>query len=361
VKVKALQHHAMRRSATLAGAAALAVGFVVGVPTAGASAAAPSASAVVNNNTLTVRGTTRDDTVVLGLVIDVTGQHLSVDLGGGSVPILFDRNTFSAISVQLGSGDDSFGVIPDGGFFDTPDPISVDGGAGNDVLVGSFGDDTLSGGAGDDDIRGSDGDDLILGGSGDDTVNGNRGNDTEILGAGNDTALWAPGEGSDAVDGGAGSDRLNFAGSNAAENVRLTASGSHAVFIRDVAAIRMDLNRVEGFGFQALGSADTITIGDLTGTGVQQVALDLRSSTGEDDGAGDAISVAGSGRPDWIDVSAPDGSVGIAGTPAEIGIVGSTPSDTLHINAGGGNDHVDVADAVSDLIALTVDLGSGQR
>jgi Ca2+-binding RTX toxin-like protein len=206
-----------------------------------------------------------------------------------------------------------------------------------------------------------DGNDVIFGEGGDDTVNGNRGNDTEILGAGNDTALWAPGEGSDVVDGGAGSDRLNFAGSNAPENVRLTASGSHAVFTRDVAAIRMDLNRVEGFGFQALGSADTITIGDLTGTDVHQVALDLRSSTGADDGAADAISVAGSGRADRIHVTAPDGSVDIAGTPARVGIVGSTPSDTLQIDAGGGSDHVDVADAVSDLIGLTVDLGSGQR
>jgi len=352
----------MRRSATLAGAAALAVGFVVGVPATSAMAGGlPSASAVVNNNTLTVRGTNRDDAVVLALVTDVTGQLLSVDLGNATVPILFDRNTFTAISVQLGNGDDSFSVIPDGGFLDTPDPITVDGGAGNDVLVGSFGDDTLSGGAGDDRINGQDGNDLILGGGGDDTVNGNRGNDTEILGAGDDTALWAPGEGSDVVDGGAGVDRLDFAGSNAPENVRLTASGSHAVFIRDVAAVRMDLNRVEEFAFDALGSADTITIGDLTGTAVHKVDLDLRLVTGEDDAAVDAVSVAGSGRADWIDVGAPDGSVDIAGTPAEVNIVGSSTSDTLAINAGGGNDHVDVADEVKDLIALTVDLGSGQR
>ena len=360
--MKFLQLQSMRRPASLAGAAVLTVGLAVGLPTAPASAAGlPSASAVINNNTLTVRGTNRDDAVVLGLVSDAGGQHLSVDLGGGSVPILFDRNLFTAIAVQLGSGDDSFSVIPDGGFLDTPDPITVDGGSGNDVLVGSFGDDTLSGGAGDDRITGQDGEDLILGGQGNDTVNGNRGNDIEILGAGDDTALWTPGEGSDAVDGGGGVDQLLFDGSNAPENVRVTASGSHVVFTRDVAAVRMDLQRVEGLTFRALGSADVITIGDLTGTALRKADLDLRSSTGEDDGAVDAITVAGSGRADWIEIGAPVGSIDIAGTPAEVGIVGSAPSDTLQINAGGGNDHVDVADAVTDLIALSVDLGSGQR
>ena len=47
-------------------------------------------------------------------------------------------------------------------------------------------------------------------------------------------------------------------------------------FTRDVANIAMDLNGVESIDFNALGGADTITVGDLTGTDVTQVNLDLR-------------------------------------------------------------------------------------
>ena len=37
----------------------------------------------------------------------------------------------------------------------------------------------------------------------------------------------------------------------------------------------MDLNGVEHIQFTALGGADTITVNDLTGTDVTQVAIDL--------------------------------------------------------------------------------------
>ena len=46
-------------------------------------------------------------------------------------------------------------------------------------------------------------------------------------------------------------------------------------FTRDVANITMDLNGVEHIQFNALGGADNITVSDLTGTDVKQVALDL--------------------------------------------------------------------------------------
>ena len=44
---------------------------------------------------------------------------------------------------------------------------------------------------------------------------------------------------------------------------------------RDVGNIIMDLNGVEHINLNALGGADTITVNDLTGTGVTQVAIDL--------------------------------------------------------------------------------------
>ena len=42
----------------------------------------------------------------------------------------------------------------------------------------------------------------------------------------------------------------------------------------------MDLNSVEQIRFNALGGADNIVVGDLTGTEVTQVAIDLAGTLG---------------------------------------------------------------------------------
>ena len=44
---------------------------------------------------------------------------------------------------------------------------------------------------------------------------------------------------------------------------------------RDVGDVIMDLNGVEQSSSMPLGGADNITVNDLTGTGVTQVAIDL--------------------------------------------------------------------------------------
>jgi Ca2+-binding RTX toxin-like protein len=46
----------------------------------------------------------------------------------------------------------------------------------------------------------------------------------------------------------------------------LSASGSHAILTRNVAAITMDLHGMENVNIAALGGADNISIGDMTGT-----------------------------------------------------------------------------------------------
>ena len=82
---------------------------------------------------------------------------------------------------------------------------------------------TLDGGEGDDDLRGADGADTLLGGNGDDHVDGNLGADTALLGAGDDRFQWDPGDGSDTVEGQSGADALDFNGSNAGEQIDVTA------------------------------------------------------------------------------------------------------------------------------------------
>ena len=49
-------------------------------------------------------------------------------------------------------------------------------------------------------------------------------------------------------------------------------------FFRDVANVTMDLNDVEHIDFRALGGADNIVVGDLSGTDVTEVNIDLRGA-----------------------------------------------------------------------------------
>src|SRR5262249_684513 len=171
------------------------------------------------------------------------------------------------------------------------DALIVAGGNGNDTLSAAnlpagntiF---TLDGGAGNDTIIGSQDADLLLGGDGNDIVTGGRGNDTALLGNGNDTFLPNPADGSDTVEGQAGTDTLVVNGANIGENMDISANGQRVRLSRDVGNVVMDLNGVEHIQVNALGGADTITVNDLTGTDVTRVALDLSAPAGSGQGDG---------------------------------------------------------------------------
>jgi Ca2+-binding RTX toxin-like protein len=150
------------------------------------------------------------------------------------------------------------------------------GGAGNDTLTGGAGNDTLFGGNGNDTLFGGVGNDTLFGGNGNDTLIGGPGNDTLIGGNGNDTFIWNPGDGNDVFDGGRGFDTLDFRGADrpAGETFSIDPNGSGATFNRPNGTI--DLTNVERIQFEAQGEhPDNITINDLTGTDVEQVAIDL--------------------------------------------------------------------------------------
>ena len=122
-----------------------------------------------------------------------------------------------------------------------------------------------------------------------------------MLGDGNDTFIWNPGDGSDTVEGQAGTDTLVFNGSNVNENIDISANGSRARLFRDVGNVTMDLNGVEHIQLAALGGADTITVNDLTGTDVTQVAIDLAgTSAAAGDGQPDSVIVNGTAGDDNI-------------------------------------------------------------
>ena len=221
---------------------------------------------------------------------------------------------------------------------------------------------TIDGGEGNDTLGGGDGDDTIIGGPGNDLVDGNRGNDHALLGGtGDDTFQWDPGDGSDSLEGQSGSDLLAFNGSNAGEKIELSANTGRTRLTRDIAAINTDFDGIEHVLVRALGSADTITVNDLAGTGTKTVDVDLGAIIGGGgDSSTDTVVVNGTDHRDVVQVSRTGTQVSVTGLAAQTRISGSEPAlDTLLVQTLDGNDDVTVAADVSGLIFPVVDLGAG--
>ena len=219
---------------------------------------------------------------------------------------------------------------------------------------------TVDGGAGDDTLLGSQGVDVVLGGDGDDFIFGDNGNDLALMGAGDDAFQWDPGDGNDTLEGQDGTDTMLFFGSNASENIDIFANGGRVRFFRDVAAVTMDLNDVESIDFRALGGADNIVVGDLSGTDVTQNGLDLRGPDGGGDGQADTVTVNGTQGDDMFGAAGGAGGVNVFGLHATVNIVFQEQAlDRLTLNALGGDDTVDARSLEADAIQLTMNGGLG--
>ena len=194
-------------------------------------------------------------------------------------------------------------------------------------LFGGNGNDTLIGGAGND---------ILDGGNGNDTVIGGKGTDTAFLGNGNDTFIWNPGDGNDVVDGGTGFDTLDFRGANGAENIDISANGSAGAVLpcrrqRHHGSQRCRAHPIRGVGEHS----DNITINDLTGTDVKQVAIDLGAvagTAGGGDGFADTVSI-NSTNGHAIRVADHNGVVTVSGLASTVTISNfETNLDQLFIN-----------------------------
>jgi Ca2+-binding RTX toxin-like protein len=258
----------------------------------------------------------------------------------------------------------------------SPAPFSVDIGTTENLVINANGGDdvitagnglsalislTIDGGAGNDTITGGDGNDTLLGGDGNDTITGGRGNDVALLGAGNDTFTWNPGDGSDTVEGQSGSDTLLFNGANIGEHIDISGSGQRVRFTRDVANITMDVNGVETIHFNALGGADNIAVGDLTGTGVTHVQFDLAATPGGSagDGQADLVTVNATNGSNSINVTASGSTVSVTGLQELVTINDAEASDQLTINGLSGNDTINASTLAASVISLTIDGGTG--
>ncbi len=103
-----------------------------------------------------------------------------------------DAPTIAGFEVNSGGGDDRVWVAKDVAL-----PVTVRGGAGDDLLVGGSGADKMIGGTGDDRLVGWRGDDVLYGGPGSDVLIGGPGRD-----------ILRGGPGTDRLAGGSGKDNL---------------------------------------------------------------------------------------------------------------------------------------------------------
>lgn len=219
---------------------------------------------------------------------------------------------------------------------------------------------TVDGGAGNDSLVGSQGGDVFLGGDNDDVVDGQQGNDLALLGAGSDTFRWDPGDGNDTIEGQAGADRLLFNGSGASENFDFVANGGRLLFLRNVANVTLDLDDVERLDCNAFGGADNLVVGDLSATDTTQINVNLAATTGGGDSQSDNVTVNGTAAADAVIVTGSGASVSVSGLRATVNITNpESARDRLTINGLGGNDMVDATSLVAGLIGLTLNGGLG--
>jgi Ca2+-binding RTX toxin-like protein len=283
------------------------------------------------------------------------------------------------VEVNGGNGAEQFTTTANGTRvrFDrlNPAPFAIDIGTSENLVLNANGgndqssatgnlaaliDITVDGGAGDDTLLGSNGIDVLIAGDGNDFVDGQQGNDVAFLGAQNDTFQWDPGDGSDIVEGQDGSDTMTFNGSAANELMEATANGGRVLFTRNVANIVMDLNDVESIDANALGGADNVTVNDLSGTDITNVTADLAIVGGGDDLAADNVIVAGTNGDDVIGVSGAGTSVQVTGLPARVNVSGGIAgSDRLTVNALNGDDVVDATGLTASALLLTANGGDG--
>jgi Ca2+-binding RTX toxin-like protein len=286
-------------------------------------------------DTVVVNGTNGGDTV------DVFGSGTSASVIG----------LHTAVNVTLAEG--------------ANDSLVVNALGGNDQLTATtlpagVIKPTLDGGAGDDRILGSQAADNLIGGDDADFVFGDNGNDTALLGSGDDEFQWDPGDGNDTIEGQDGADSMVFFGANVAENIDVVANGGRVLFLRNIATVTMDLDDVESIDFRALGGADNIVVGDLSGTDVTSLSSDLSGPNGGGDGAADTITVSGTQGPDVFGAAGGAGGVDVSGLHTAVNILSpEAANDRLVLNALAGDDTVNAASLQAGGIQLTENGGLG--
>jgi len=294
-------------------------------------------------HTLHVEGTEANGAIALRLEAG-NPAVLQVDIGdNGSADFSFPRASINRISVAARGGDDHVRIDDTNGTFTDTIPTSLEGGRGNDTIVGGAGSEKLNGGPGND------------------SIDGRGGTDVSDLGPGDDSFVWDPGDGSDTIEGGGGTDTMVFDGAAASETVDLSANGHRLRFFRSPGNITMDTHGVEHVAFNALGGADSVTVNDLTGTGVTNVGVDLAGTLGgtTGDGQTDRVSVVGTNGNDAITAAGDTSGFTVSGLQTQVAVQHQEPTDQLFVLGVGGNDGISATGLAAGAVSEFLNGGDG--
>jgi RTX calcium-binding nonapeptide repeat (4 copies) len=224
------------------------------------------------NNDDVVDGNAGDDTLVWnpGQASDVMnggdGRDLVVDNGGGvDEQFVIKPKDGNPTRVDASRINNPFTLDIDA------ERLQVNGNGGNDSITGNIGvggliKTEMNGGDGNDVLVGTDGDDVQRGGAGNDDVSGARGNDDMGGDDGDDILRWNPGEGTDKFEGGAGNDIAQDNGGAAAEHFIVSANGARVTATRDNGApFFLDIGTSETLDLNTAAGDDTVDVNNGLG------------------------------------------------------------------------------------------------
>ena len=216
------------------------------------------------------------------------------------------------------------------------DRVTVQARGGDDKLtaIGDVPGLTLEGNEGADDLTGAAAAETLRGGPGNDRARGNGGADRIELGDGDDVATFRLTDGADTITGDGGVDRLAVPGTTADELVEVRATHVGAANVAGVETVE-----------PAPGSGlDTVAVGDLTGSAIKTVAVDL----GGLDSRVDTVSIAGTAGPDKIKLAASGAGHAVTGLAATVTVDTTDPGQKIVVDAGDGDDEVDASGMTKD-------------
>jgi hypothetical protein len=297
-----------------------------------------------------------------------------VDFGlDGTVERSFQLRRVTSIRIRTSGGNDAIHLTGTGEV-----PLSIDTGQGSD-FVSTRGRGGVDGGsdavttvrtqAGRDDVvSATPGPITIDTGGGPDSVEAGEagvGSENVTLGGGDDafsSAMDASlGERDDVVDAGLGHDTMYVTGTAASETLAMSAQYGHLLLTHDGRA------KVDSLGVEQLfytshggphpgGRGDTVTVGDLTGTGLTNFTPDFSSNieqTQPNDNT-DRLTVTGTNGVDDISVSGVERHITVSGLTTEVTPIWLATPDTLVIDTLRGKDQVDTSGLEDGLVQVRI-------
>jgi hypothetical protein len=133
----------------------------------------------------------------------------------------------------------------------------------------------------------------------------------------------------------------------------VSANGGRVRFFRDIANVTMDLDDLETVDFNALGGADDVVVGDLSGTDVIEVNANL-AMFGSGDGQPDDVVLHGTNDDDVSLVVGDAAGVTALGLAARVNITGAeAANDRLTVNALAGDDVVEASGLAAGAIQVS--------